>query len=79
MTPQIRREVVYKHVVQDIIIPLHEMSRSIDLFHEWFEIYPLLIFPIAIFDHGEYEGFLRNPKAKDKVCVCVCVCVCGNS
>ena len=31
MTPQIRREVVYKHVVQDIIIPVDEMSRSIDL------------------------------------------------
>jgi hypothetical protein len=27
-----------------------------------FEIYPLLIFPIAIFDHGKYQGFLRNPK-----------------
>jgi hypothetical protein len=62
MTPQIRREVVYKHVVQDIIIPVDEMSRSIDLFHEWFEIYPLLIFPIAVFDHGKYEGFMRNPK-----------------
>jgi delta24-sterol reductase len=64
MTPQIRREVVYKHVVQDIIIPIDEMARSIDLFHEWFEIYPLLIFPIAIYDHGEHEGFLRNPKDK---------------
>ena len=38
MTPEIRREVVYKHVVQDIIIPVDEMSRSIDLFHEWFEV-----------------------------------------
>lgn len=32
------RQVVYKHVVQDIIIPIDEMSRSIDLFHEWFEV-----------------------------------------
>lgn len=38
MTPQIRREVVYKHVVQDIIIPLDELERSIDLFHNWFEV-----------------------------------------
>lgn len=51
MTPQIRRDVVYKHVVQDIIIPVDEMSRSIDLFHEMFEIYPLLIFPIAVYDN----------------------------
>eukprot|EP00640_Fibrocapsa_japonica_P001930 CAMPEP_0113943062 /NCGR_PEP_ID=MMETSP1339-20121228/18816_1 /TAXON_ID=94617 /ORGANISM="Fibrocapsa japonica" /LENGTH=443 /DNA_ID=CAMNT_0000947817 /DNA_START=468 /DNA_END=1799 /DNA_ORIENTATION=+ /assembly_acc=CAM_ASM_000762 len=62
MTPQIRKEVVYKHVVQDIIIPIDEMSKSIDLFHEWFEIYPLLVFPIAIFDKSPYKTFLRKPK-----------------
>ncbi|KAJ1493817.1 hypothetical protein T484DRAFT_1767509, partial [Baffinella frigidus] len=31
-----------------------------------FEIYPLLFFPVALFDHGENEGknegFHRNPK-----------------
>eukprot|EP00612_Vaucheria_litorea_P008520 CAMPEP_0171472976 /NCGR_PEP_ID=MMETSP0946-20130122/1580_1 /TAXON_ID=109269 /ORGANISM="Vaucheria litorea, Strain CCMP2940" /LENGTH=478 /DNA_ID=CAMNT_0012002679 /DNA_START=514 /DNA_END=1947 /DNA_ORIENTATION=- len=61
MTPQIRKEVVYKHVVQDIIIPIDEMARSIDLFHEWFNIYPLLVFPIAIFDRAPYKTFLRAP------------------
>jgi len=29
MTPQIRREVIYKHVVQDIIIPIDEMSNQL--------------------------------------------------
>jgi hypothetical protein len=29
MTPQIRKEVVYKHVVQDIIIPVDEMVKKI--------------------------------------------------
>ncbi|KAG5176936.1 hypothetical protein JKP88DRAFT_189544 [Tribonema minus] len=62
MTPQIRKEVVYKHVVQDIIIPVDEMARSIDLFHEWFNIYPLLVFPIAIFDRTPYKCWLRAPK-----------------
>jgi hypothetical protein len=43
------------------------MARSLDLFHEWFEIYPLLIFPIAVFDHGPArEGFLHNPTNKVK-------------
>jgi Delta24-sterol reductase len=62
MTPQIRKEVVYKHVVQDIIIPVDEMARAIDLFHEWFNIYPLLVFPIAIFDRRPHQGYLRAPK-----------------
>ncbi|CAM9420866.1 unnamed protein product [Phaeothamnion confervicola] len=62
MTPQIRREVVYKHVVQDIIIPVDELQRSIDLFHEWFEIYPLLVFPIAVFDRSPYKTWLRAPR-----------------
>lgn len=63
MTPQIRREVVYKHVVQDIIIPISEMSNSVDKFHDWFEIYPLLVFPIRIVDHKMgAQGFLRPPK-----------------
>lgn len=57
---------MYKHVVQDIIIPLNELSRSIDLFHEWFEVYPLLVFPITVFRH-EHEGFLRNPKEEDLI------------
>lgn len=52
--------------MQDIIIPVDEMSRSIDLFHEWFEIYPLLVFPIAIFDRLPYKTFLRAPANKFK-------------
>jgi len=49
------------------IIPIDEMARSLNLFHDWFEIYPLLIFPIAVFDHGsDHEGFLRNPTNKVK-------------
>jgi len=62
MTPQIRREVIYKHVVQDMMVPMSCMSEAIDKFHEWFDIYPLLFFPVAIFDHGPHEGFLRNPQ-----------------
>lgn len=61
MTPQIRREVIYKHVVQDMIVPMDNMSEAIDKFHEWFNIYPLLFFPVAVFDHGKHEGFIRNP------------------
>jgi delta24-sterol reductase len=47
--------------VQDIIIPISEMSEAIDLFHDLFEIYPLLVFPIRIYDNGENQGMLRKP------------------
>ena len=53
---------LYKHVAQDVIIPMENLIESIDKCHEWFEIYPLLIFPIALFDHGKHEGLQRNPK-----------------
>jgi delta24-sterol reductase len=60
MSPQIRKEVFYKHAVQDIIIPIDKMQESLNKFHDWFEIYPLLIFPIAVFKHN-VEGMMRNP------------------
>ena len=41
------------------------MSEAVDLFDDIFEVYPLLVFPIAIFDHGEKaQGFLRQPQKK---------------
>lgn len=43
------------------------MDRSLELCKNLFEIYPMLIFPIAVFDHGpDHEGFLRNPTYKVK-------------
>jgi hypothetical protein len=50
-------------VVQDIIIPIDEMGRAIDLFHEMFEIYPLLVFPIAVFDNTKVA---RSPRTVRK-------------
>lgn len=63
MSPKVREEVVYKHVVQDIIVPIKDMKSACDLFHEEFDIYPLLVFPIRIYDNGpgEPQGFLRRP------------------
>jgi len=60
MTPDIRRETMTKHVVQDIIIPIEEMATSVAKFHDWFNIYPLLVFPIRIWKHeGDFLDRLR--------------------
>jgi delta24-sterol reductase len=61
MNKGVRRKLIFKHVVQDIIIPISVMSEAIDLFHDLFEIYPLLVFPIRIYDNGEHQGMLRKP------------------
>lgn len=61
MSKAVRKDLLEQHVVQDIIIPISEMEHSIELFHELFNLYPLLVFPIRIYDHGEYQGFLRKP------------------
>ncbi len=65
MNKGVRRKLIYKHVVQDIIIPISVMSEAIDLFHDLFEIYPLLVFPIRIYDNGEHQGMLRKPVNSD--------------
>ena len=61
MNKGVRKKLIFKHVVQDIIIPISVMSESIDLFDDLFEIYPLLVFPIRIYDTGEFQGMLRKP------------------
>jgi delta24-sterol reductase len=62
MTEGIRWKLVHKHVVQDIIVPMRELERSVEEFHERFEVYPLLVYPIRIYDHGEHPGLQPNPR-----------------
>jgi Delta24-sterol reductase len=63
LTPQLRKETITKHVVQNIIVPLSELPRRVELFEQWFNVYPLLVYPIRIFDRGK-QGFLRPPSNK---------------
>ena len=47
------------------------MSRAIDKCHELFEMYPVLLYPSRIYDHGagrgEPQGQLRAPRPADRV------------
>jgi len=60
-TRGIRELTFTKQVFQDIVLPMTELERSIELSEELFNIYPVLIYPCAIFDHGEQGGQLRRP------------------
>jgi len=73
--PVIRRSSVYAHVVQESCMPVRRLTEGLDKFEEWWDIYPLLLFPLRVYDRGEEgNGFLtmqeRNlapgydPKAK---------------
>lgn len=63
-TKQLRREAMFNRVTQDIIVPVSEMNNSLNFIHPRFGIYPIWICPVRLFDHGENEGFLRNPETK---------------
>ncbi|MCA9710192.1 MAG: hypothetical protein KDK70_30410, partial [Myxococcales bacterium] len=66
-TPGIRELTFTKQVFQDIVLPLTSLERAIELSEHLFDIYPVLVYPCAIFDHGEASGQLRSPREDTKI------------
>ncbi len=66
-TPGIRELTFTKQVFQDIVLPLNSLPRAIELSEHLFDIYPVLVYPCAIFDHGELSGQLRPPRHDTRV------------
>jgi len=62
--PVIRKNSVYAHVVQESCMPVRRLAEGLDKFEEWWDIYPLLLFPLRTYDRGERSGFL-NPHGKN--------------
>lgn len=62
MTEEVRHRLVYKHVVQDMLVPLSELETAVEHFHQWFEVYPLLVMPFRQYDHGEHQGLTPRPR-----------------
>jgi Delta24-sterol reductase len=63
MTKGIRDNLVRRHVAQDLLIPLRDLGDAVRLSHRLFETYPLLVYPIRVYDHGDLQGLLRRPHA----------------
>ncbi|MFW6049543.1 MAG: FAD-binding oxidoreductase [Myxococcota bacterium] len=61
MTEGVRKRLVYQQVAQDLLIPIREMKRAIELQDGLCGIYPLLVYPIRVYDHGDLQGLLRRP------------------
>jgi len=57
--PVIRKSSVYAHVVQESNMPVRRLAEGLDQFEQWWDIYPLLIFPLRVYDRGIRSGFLH--------------------
>lgn len=60
--PVLRKAAIYAHVVQESIMPLQLLDEGLEKFEGWFGAYPLLVFPMRIFDRDELSGFLHPRK-----------------
>ena len=68
-TPQLKEEMAYRRVYQDIVLPIRTIEEAVDKAGALFDIWPILIYPSRIYDHsGEgYRGIFRTPDKKDIV------------
>ncbi|XP_075987358.1 delta(24)-sterol reductase-like [Anticarsia gemmatalis] len=39
------------HVIQDMLVPVEHLEKSIDIFHKEFEVYPIWLCPFRVFNH----------------------------
>lgn len=62
--PVIRKSSLYAHVVQESIMPIRLLDEGIERFEEWFDVYPLLVFPLRVYDRGDVSGAL-TPRKQD--------------
>lgn len=56
--PVIRHNSVHAHVIQESCMPVRRLAEGIEKFEQWWDIYPLLVFPLRTYDRGEHSGFL---------------------
>lgn len=58
----IRKASVYAHVVQESIMPVKFLEEGVENFDQWYGVYPLLVFPLRIYNRGHLSGFLHPQK-----------------
>jgi delta24-sterol reductase len=52
-TPALREEMRTQRVYQDIVLPLSALESSVRAAGDEFEIWPILVYPSLVVDHGE--------------------------
>ncbi|MCB9568221.1 MAG: FAD-dependent oxidoreductase [Myxococcales bacterium] len=66
-TPAVRKMTFTLQVFQDIVLPMSAMRRAVDRAAELFDMFPILLYPSRVYDHGEAGGQLRRPAPEDMV------------
>ena len=55
------------HVVQDMLMPIRHLAKSVDYFDEHFGLYPLWLCPMAVYGNERYRGFVHPYRADNGV------------
>lgn len=53
------------HVVQDMLMPVYHLEKSLRYFEEHYQLYPLWVCPMNIYAYPEDKGFLRPFRRPD--------------
>lgn len=53
------------HVVQDMLVPITHLEKSLDYFDTEFNVYPLWICPMAVYNNEKNIGFIHSYKKAD--------------
>ncbi|XP_050297657.1 delta(24)-sterol reductase-like [Anthonomus grandis grandis] len=60
-TPGIRAFTFTRQVFQDIVLPIRKLEEQIEKATELFDVYPLLVYPCKVYNHGSHSGQIRPP------------------
>lgn len=63
-TPGVRAYTFTKQVFQDIVLPISELERQIEMATQLFDKFPLLVYPCKVIDRGPSSGQLKRPHSK---------------
>lgn len=66
-TPGVRAYTFTRQVFQDIVLPINKLEDQINISEKLFDVYPLLVYPCRVYDHGSGSGQLKQPKQHDIV------------
>lgn len=53
------------HVVQDMLMPITLLKKSLQYFHDHYNIYPIWLSPMAIYDNDKGAGFIHPYTSSD--------------
>jgi delta24-sterol reductase len=56
------------HVIQDMLMPMANLKKSIEYFDEHYTIYPLWLAPMAIYGNAEHSGIIHPLTTEDGGC-----------